>query len=908
MTSKKTKLSVIIPVYNAQETIGRTLDSVLLQDTDFKFEIIVVDDGSTDESKKVVENYTKMSGNIRLLVNKENKGKGFSVMKAYEAALGDYFHILDADDYFISYNKLQKQVGFLDRNPEYIAVAHNSLMLFDDDRISLLSKNLQPRCYSYEEAVSNKFYFHTSSYMYRKIEEKLPDIFLLESMRGDSGLFFYHIFTSKKKVMYFPDISSIYHIHGHGIWSGMKNEEKYSLTVDIYRTYLDKIIVDKSTMEYKVWEKKLNILTERGKYSPSEYDKKSIDEVLSYCRDNLAKIYSPAIRAKAFKGMYGLKIVDQLCEACGRIILHDKNRQLTGRDFHNDKIAVLVSGFSPNGGGVFKEIKELIGMFINEDKSIEIYSSNQINSDNSVLSTHLSNPKIKYIETNESTSYSEQVEYLIDALYKSSPGRIYLFVSHHDIVLNSVIQRGLGRTVTLDYVFDHGLSTGIHNSSIDKFIIKTESQAEALSQSIPSEKFVLIPPFVEDAFNENPFQPLKNGVITTASASARQYKNDSNYQYAFDEIIPIILHKTGGIHIHFGPLDPDFKDRIFESIKRLKIEKDRFFHIDWADNFPKSLVEKGVDVFIASFPIPSALILVNVMMCGIPVIYHDTEDSLMTVSGDFCDRNQFSWNTPDDLYKIIEQINKQVLINKSASSRQFYETYNSREKARLMIIEERGHKINLQEHPRIKFHDLTESGFFQLDKGLFEKTEKMKRSDSGNPETSQLDNAPLEKAGKVNTRSKQFLKKAFSKQYADKRFEFFIMRPLVKLKGILGQILPSFANSFHRRMNDLTSEIQIANKRLSWQQKELLKEVSKIEDLRKEVGKIEELRKEIKQIKDDQQAYLKEARLLKGAISEVLWAQIYNNTIENCDWLINKSVSPGVGRLDIHFCMSYTEC
>ena len=318
MTSNKTKLSVIIAVYNGEETIGRALDSVLLQDTDFNFEIIVVDDASTDDTKKVVENYKKISKKIRLLENKENRGKGFSVMKAYKAALGEYFHILDADDYFISYNKLQKQADFLDENLDYIAVAHNSVMLFDDNQISFVRKELQPRSYSYEEAVSNKFYFHTSSYMYRKLEEKLPEIFLIEAMRGDSGLFFYHVFKSKKKVMYFPDISSVYHIHGHGIWSGMTNEAKYTLTKNLFRTYLDKIIIDKSTMEYRIWEKKLNILLETGKYIPSEYDTRNINDELQYCRNNLTKLYSSAIREKAFKGMYSLKLVDQICEEIGR--------------------------------------------------------------------------------------------------------------------------------------------------------------------------------------------------------------------------------------------------------------------------------------------------------------------------------------------------------------------------------------------------------------------------------------------------------------------------------------------------------------------------------------------------------------------------------------------------------------
>ncbi len=839
MQESKTKLSVFIPVYNGQETIERALDSILLQDVDFKFEIIVIDDKSTDDTKKILQEYQRKRNNIRVFENEKNMGKGFSVIKAYKAASGDYFHVLDSDDYFISYNKLQKQVEFLDKNPDYVAVAHNSIMLYKNNTLGFVSNLLQKRSYSYEEAVTNKFYFHTSSFMYRKIAEELPDIFLLEPMRGDSGLFFFHVFNSKKKVMYFSDISSVYNFHGSGIWSGMANKEKYALTVEMYKIYLERIIIDESSMEYRFWENKLQILLQQGQYIPPKRNIKTIEEVLLNCLDNLKKVYLPTVRHEAFKGMYCLRIVDELCEACGRIILHTQNHKLSSRNYNHDKIAILVSGFSPDGGGVFKEINELVKIFLEEGKFIEIYSSKQIESDRSVIEKYFNNSRVSYFEVNEWDSLSNKIKYLINALFISSPGRIYPFISHHDVVLNSVLQRGLGGSITIDYVFDHGLSTGINNSSIDKIIIKTISQAEALKKIIPTEKFIFLPPFVDDAYNQNPFQPLKNGMITTASASARQYKIDSNYRYAFEDLIPKVLLQTQGKHIHFGPLDRQFKNSILRNIEHLSGKKENFIQFDWVDNFSESLVENGVDLFIASFPIPSARILVEVMMAGIPIIYHTSEDALMTQSGDFCDKNQFCWKTPDELLSIVSQITEHELISKSKSSRLYYEMNNCREQARKRIIEEPNQKVEVYNTQRIEIIDLSETEFFKYDNSLFTNREKQNNRDNSS--------------------------------YVNGEKSAFIRRLRMKIKNILRRVLPTPARTFHGRIDEVINQLNELNQSMRLLQ-------SRIDQTNESIGRIRGL--------------LGENDIGK-LTSEIMWAQIYNNTIENSDWLINKSVSPG---------------
>lgn len=85
------KISCIIPAHNEEKSIASTLRAVL-QVTEL-FEIIVVDDCSTDTTKSIVETFS----NVRLLINKKNEGKSRSIARGIEASTGDHLFFLDAD-------------------------------------------------------------------------------------------------------------------------------------------------------------------------------------------------------------------------------------------------------------------------------------------------------------------------------------------------------------------------------------------------------------------------------------------------------------------------------------------------------------------------------------------------------------------------------------------------------------------------------------------------------------------------------------------------------------------------------------------------------------------------------------------------------------------------------------------
>lgn len=105
------KVSIVIPVYNRAELISKAIESVIAQ-TITDYELIIVDDGSTDDTKSVVNGYD--TGKIRY-VYQENKGKSSARNLGIGLAHGEYIAFLDSDDMFLP-NKLALQVAVLDNN------------------------------------------------------------------------------------------------------------------------------------------------------------------------------------------------------------------------------------------------------------------------------------------------------------------------------------------------------------------------------------------------------------------------------------------------------------------------------------------------------------------------------------------------------------------------------------------------------------------------------------------------------------------------------------------------------------------------------------------------------------------------------------------------------------------------
>ena len=124
-------VSICCLTYNHEPYIRQTLNSFLLQKTNFPFEIVIHDDASTDNTANIIKEYTEKYPNIfNPLLQKENQrsklGGGMNPKFNYPRAKGKFIAFCDGDDYWIDPLKLQKQVDFLKRNRECSFVFHKT--------------------------------------------------------------------------------------------------------------------------------------------------------------------------------------------------------------------------------------------------------------------------------------------------------------------------------------------------------------------------------------------------------------------------------------------------------------------------------------------------------------------------------------------------------------------------------------------------------------------------------------------------------------------------------------------------------------------------------------------------------------------------------------------------------------
>lgn len=101
------KVSVIMPVYNAEKYLNRSINSILAQTISYCIEIVIIDDGSVDNSLNIINTLMKKTNNIKLY-HQKHKGAGIARNNGIKFAEGEFISFLDADDFYWNINALEK--------------------------------------------------------------------------------------------------------------------------------------------------------------------------------------------------------------------------------------------------------------------------------------------------------------------------------------------------------------------------------------------------------------------------------------------------------------------------------------------------------------------------------------------------------------------------------------------------------------------------------------------------------------------------------------------------------------------------------------------------------------------------------------------------------------------------------
>lgn len=131
----KPKVSVIVLTYNHEKYIKQALESILMQQVDFDYEILIGDDCSTDHTPEILKEYqARYPEKIYLRLRHKNIGATKNAYELLMLARGDYLATCEGDDYWTNANKLQLQVDFLENNTQFIGCTHKFLIVDENGK------------------------------------------------------------------------------------------------------------------------------------------------------------------------------------------------------------------------------------------------------------------------------------------------------------------------------------------------------------------------------------------------------------------------------------------------------------------------------------------------------------------------------------------------------------------------------------------------------------------------------------------------------------------------------------------------------------------------------------------------------------------------------------------------------
>lgn len=212
MNSEEIVVSISCLTFNHAPYIRQCLDGFLMQKTNFKFEVLIHDDASTDGTEEIIREYeAKYPDIIKPLYEKENqwnKGRRGSKTFNYPRAKGKYIALCEGDDYWTDPLKLQKQVDFLENNEEYSMCFHNALKL--DCQLDIASKfnnTSKPFItYSSKDVIIKSWFYPTASIFFRNCKEITE--FHIDNANGDIVIVFAASLIGK--LFYDSKIMSVY--------------------------------------------------------------------------------------------------------------------------------------------------------------------------------------------------------------------------------------------------------------------------------------------------------------------------------------------------------------------------------------------------------------------------------------------------------------------------------------------------------------------------------------------------------------------------------------------------------------------------------------------------------------------------------------------------------------------------
>ena len=221
-------ISICSITYNHENFVSETLDSFLMQESAYPYEILISDDCSPDKTQDIINQYVKKYPNIiKSNLREKNVGMMVNFIENIARANGKYIALCEGDDYWTDENKLQKQVDFLEKNDDFV-ITYSNTQAFNEN--GLLEKNYGGSSFDLsKENLQKCIAISTPTVCFRNLS--ILKEFPQEGLTSKFGdLFLWSILGNYGKGKYLPNIKkTMYRVHDGGVFSKQSQAHRRSM-------------------------------------------------------------------------------------------------------------------------------------------------------------------------------------------------------------------------------------------------------------------------------------------------------------------------------------------------------------------------------------------------------------------------------------------------------------------------------------------------------------------------------------------------------------------------------------------------------------------------------------------------------------------------------------------------------
>jgi glycosyltransferase involved in cell wall biosynthesis len=233
-------VSVCLITYNQEPFIGQSIESILKQETNFIWNLIIADDFSQDRTCEILIDYqTRFPERIKLIMQPQNKGPALNWIDLMQAPQSKYIAYIEGDDYWTDSRKLQKQIDFLEGNPDCSLCYTNALMVWEGQQVppENMIRRAIPEKHPFKWLLEKGVFVPTCTFVFRSdaLQRPIPD-WMKSIYNGDIAIMGF--LAMHGKFGYLDQVTAVYRRHSGGVINSETNNLYKSQNVLILYNHL----------------------------------------------------------------------------------------------------------------------------------------------------------------------------------------------------------------------------------------------------------------------------------------------------------------------------------------------------------------------------------------------------------------------------------------------------------------------------------------------------------------------------------------------------------------------------------------------------------------------------------------------------------------------------------------------